>query len=85
MVKQNLPSKSLLNKTHKKGGDPYEVILKQRNTPRQDTSHSLAEMMFNTKTCSFLPSISSGLKDTCVKEKCDARKRSVKKSHTCKS
>ena len=77
--------KPLLQKTHKEGGDPYEAILEQINTPRQDTSRSPAEMMFNRRTRSFLPSISSGTKDTCVKEKCDARKRSVKKHHDCKS
>ena len=26
----------LLIKTHKEGGDPYEVMLEQRNFPRQD-------------------------------------------------
>lgn len=26
--------KSLLRKTHKEGGDPYEAMLEQRNTPR---------------------------------------------------
>ena len=29
--------KSLLVKTHKEGGDPYEAMLEQRNTPRQET------------------------------------------------
>ena len=42
-------------------------------------------MTFNRRTRSFLPSISSGPNDTCVKEKRDARKRSVKKSHDRKS
>ena len=40
--------KSLLIKTHKDGDDPYEAILEQRNTPRQDTGL----MMFNRKTLS---------------------------------
>ena len=39
--------KNLLVKTHKEGSDPNEAVLEQRNTPRQDTEHSPAEMMFN--------------------------------------
>ena len=70
--------KSLLIKTYKDGGDPYEAILEQRNTTRQDTALSPAEMMFNRKTRSFLPSLSSKPKNTLVKGKRDARKRSVK-------
>ena len=55
--------KSLLVKTYKEGGDPYEAMLEQRNTPRQDTGLSPAEMMFNRRTRSFLPSISGSPKD----------------------
>lgn len=77
--------KSLLRKTHKEGGDPYEAMLEQRNTPRQDTGRSPAEMMFNRRTRSFLPSMSSSPKDTFVKEKREARERSVKTSHDRKS
>jgi len=47
--------KSLLRKTHKEGGDPYEAMLEQRNTPHQDTGLGPAEMMFNRRTRSFLP------------------------------
>ena len=39
--------KTLLLKTHKEGGDPYEAILEQRKTLSQDTGHSPAEMLFN--------------------------------------
>lgn len=77
--------KSLLVKTHKDGGDPYEAMLEQRNTPRQDTGRSPVEMMFYRRTRSFLPSISNGPKDTLVKEKRDARKRSIKQAHDRKS
>ena len=49
--------KTLLVKTYKEGGDPYEAVLQQRNTPRQDTGRSPAEMMFNRRTRSFLPGI----------------------------
>ena len=47
--------KSLLIKTYKNGGDHYEAILEQRNTPRQDTALSPAQIMFNRKTHSFRP------------------------------
>ena len=77
--------KSLLIKTYKDGGDPYEAILEQRNTPCQGTALSPAEMMFNHKTRSFLPSLSSKPKNTLVKGKRDARKRSVKTYHDRKS
>ena len=77
--------KSLLVKTHKEGGDPYEAMLEQRNTPRQDTGCSPAEMMFNRRTRSFLPSVSNSPTDPLVKEKREARKRSVKKAHDRKS
>ena len=72
-------------KTHKEGGDPYEAMLEQRNTPRQDTGRSPAEMMFHRQTRSFLPSMSNGPKDTVLKEKRDARKRSVKRARDRKS
>ena len=55
--------KSLFVKTHKEGGDPYEAMLEQRNTTRQDTGRSPAEMMFNRRTRSFLPSMSNGPKE----------------------
>ena len=81
--------KSLLVKTHKEGGDTYEAMLEQRNTPRRDTGLSPAEMMFNRRTRSFLPSISGSPKDPppppLVKEKREARKHSVKKAHDRKS
>ena len=77
--------KSLLVKTNKEGGDPYEVMLEQRNTPRQDTGCSPAEMMFNRRTRSFLPGMSNSPMDPLVKEKREAPKRSVKKAHNRKS
>ena len=77
--------KSLLIKTYKAGGDPYEPILEQRNTPCQDTALSPAQIMFNRKTRSFLPSFSSNPKNTLVKGKRDARRRSAKTYHDRKS
>ena len=52
--------------------DPYKAMLEQRNTPRQDTGRSPAEMMFNRRTRSFLPGIGNSPKDTLVKEKREA-------------
>ena len=72
--------KSLLVKTHKEGGDPYEAMLEQRNTPRQDAGRSPVEMMFYRRIHSFLPSISNGPKDTIVKEKRDTREQCQKRS-----
>ena len=77
--------KSLLVKTHKERGYPYEAMSEQRNTPRQDTGLSRAEMMFNRRTRSFLPRISGIPKDPLVKEKREARKRSITKAHDRKS
>jgi len=73
--------KSLFLKTYKEGGDPYEAMLEQSNTPCQDMGHSLAEMMFNRRTCSLIPSINNSPKDTIVKGCRDESKRSVKQSH----
>ena len=77
--------KSLLVKTHNEGGDPYEAMLEQRNTSRQDTGRSPAKMMFNRRTRSFLPSMSNSSMDPLAKEKREARKRSIKKAHDRKS
>ena len=60
--------KTLLVKTYKEGRHPYEAMLEQTNTPRQDTGRSPAEMMFNRRTCSFLPGMENSQKDTLVKE-----------------
>jgi transposase InsO family protein len=77
--------KNLLIKTHKEGGDPYEAMLEQRNTPRQDTGRSPAEMMFNRMTRSFVPTISSKPKDEVIRKKRERRKDSVKRCHDRKS
>ena len=77
--------KNLLIKTHKEGGDPDEAMLQQRNTPRQDTARSPAEMMFNRKTRSFIPTINSKPNDEVIRIKRENRKDSVKKYHNRKS
>jgi len=73
--------KSLFLKTDKEGGDPYEAMLEQSNTLRQDMGHSLAEIAFNRRTRSLITSINNSPKETIVKERRDARKYSVKRSH----
>ena len=78
--------KSSLVKTYRDGGDPYEAILEQRNTPCQETSFALdSTQCRNRKTRSFLPSLSSNPNNTLVKGKRDARKRSIKTYHDRKS
>ena len=78
--------KTILVKTYKEGGDPYEAMLEKRNIPRQHTGRSPAEMMFNRRTRSFLPGMGKkSPKDTLVKEKREAHMRSVKKAHDRKS
>ena len=76
--------KNLLNKIQKEGGDPYEAMLKQRNTPRQDTDHSPAEMIFNRKiwTHSFVPTINSKPNDEVIRIKRENHKDSVKNHET---
>ncbi|KAL5017694.1 hypothetical protein ScPMuIL_005222, partial [Solemya velum] len=73
--------KTLIRKTKKEGGDPFEAILEQRNTPRQDTGRCPAEMMFGRQTRSFLPHIVKCDDAQGVKVKRESRKRSVKQSY----
>ena len=47
--------KTLLEKCEAERSDPYEAILEQRNTPRQDTGRSPAETMFNRKVRGMIP------------------------------
>ena len=60
-------------------------MLEQRNMPRQDTEHSPAEMMFNRKTRSFVPTINSKPNDEVIRIKRENHKDSVKKYHDRKS
>ena len=73
--------KTLLVKTYKEGGDPYEAMLEQRNTPPQDTGRSPAEMMFNRGTRSFLLGMGNNQKHIFLKEQREARRHRVKKAH----
>ena len=53
--------KTLLEKCEVEKTDPYEAILEQRNTPRQDTCVSPAEVMFNRKVRGMLPQLQQKL------------------------
>ena len=48
--------KNMIRKCLESGGDQYDALLEQRNTPRQDTGLNPSEMMFNRKTRTMLPS-----------------------------
>ena len=48
-------AKHMIKKALKSGTDTAQALLEQRNTPRQDTGLSPAEMMFGRKTRSFIP------------------------------
>ena len=47
----------MMHKTLLDGSDQYAALLEFRNTPRQDTGVSPAEMMFGRITRSMLPSV----------------------------
>ena len=49
-------TKTMTCKALRDGTDQYAVLLELRNTPRQDTGISPAEMMFGRNTRSLLPS-----------------------------
>ena len=49
-------SKTMMCKALRDGTDQYAALLELRNTPRQDTGTSPAEMMFGRNTRSLLPS-----------------------------
>ena len=49
-------TKAMMRKALLNGTDQYEALLELRNTPRQDTETSPAEMMFGRYTRSMLPS-----------------------------
>ena len=50
-------AKMMMRKALLDGTDQYEALLELRNTPRQDTGVSPAEMMFGRNTRSMLPSV----------------------------
>lgn len=74
--------KNLMRKSLQEGNDPYMALLEQRNTPRQDTDLSPAQMMFGHHTRSILPMIANeNAKQDVSIEKRSQRRATVKKWH----
>ena len=74
--------KTLLEKCEVEKTDPYEAILEQRNTPRQDTCVSPAEVMFNRKVRGMIPQLQQKLEkpDTLeIVRRRNQRRQTVKK------
>ena len=71
--------KNMMIKTMKDGQDQYQALLELRNTPRQDSNLSPAEMMFGRNTWSVLPEINQQKPVDC--EKRISRKHAVRKSY----
>ena len=74
--------KNLMIKCAESGTDQYEALLEQRNTPRQDTGLSPAEMLFGWKARTKLPSFRPTIR---ISNKREKRKISVKHSYDRKS
>ena len=70
--------KNMIKKTVKDNRDQNEALLELRNTPRQDTKQSPAEMMFGRTTRSVIPEIRKQIK---LNEKRVSRKQTVKKCY----
>ncbi|XP_062614646.1 uncharacterized protein K02A2.6-like [Saccostrea cucullata] len=74
--------KTLMIKAQEDETDPYEALLEQRCTPRQDTGLSPAQMMFNREIHATLPMRSQVNNDFgIVKSKHRSRQIAVKKSY----
>lgn len=73
--------KNVIVKSMKDGTDPNIALLEQRNTPRQDTGVSPAQMMFGRQTRSILPAVTTRSKtqNNIIQCKRDARRDTVKK------
>ena len=71
--------KAMMGKCVKTGSDQYLALLELRNTPRQDTNASPAQMMFSRKLLSVLPAVSNSSKSCYDPAKRAKRQKSVKK------
>ena len=71
--------KAMMEKCVKTGSDQYLALLELRNTPRQDTNASPAQMMFSRKLLSVLPAVSNSSKSCYDPAKRAKRQKSVKK------
>jgi hypothetical protein len=74
--------KTLLEKCEAERSSPYEAILEQRNTPRQDTGHSPAETMFDRTVRGMIPQFPQKQEETYgrITRKRNRRRQTVKKS-----
>ena len=68
--------KNMLKKTFHSNGDQYEALLELRNTPRQDTGMSPAQLLFGRKTRALVPVLKYH-EETISKE--EVRKRRTKR------
>ncbi|KAI8733314.1 CAunnamed protein product [Biomphalaria glabrata] len=73
--------KNLILKTKHNGDDPYEALLELRNTPRQCTGFSPAEMCLKRSPRTLIPSTSKCLSEHVVAEKKENYKRQVKRQY----
>lgn len=75
--------KRLMKRAHDAHSDPYKGLLEMRNTPRQDTGMSPAQLVFNRQTRSLVPSLNKPSNNSFsnFKQKRDKRQRSVKAHH----
>ncbi|KAI8733748.1 hypothetical protein BgiBS90_036959 [Biomphalaria glabrata] len=73
--------KNLILKTKHNGDDPYEALLELRNTPRQCTGFSPAEMCLKRSPQTLIPSTSKCLSEHVVAEKKENYKRQVKRQY----
>ncbi|XP_066990462.1 uncharacterized protein [Macrobrachium rosenbergii] len=69
--------KNMMKKTHADGKDQYLALLELRNTPRQDSNLSPAQMMFGRKLRSIIPEIMNN--DNPVSQKRETWRESIKK------
>lgn len=69
--------KNMMKTTHADVKDQYLALLELRNTPRQDSNLSPAQMMFGRKLRSIIPEIMNN--DNSVSQKRETRRESIKK------
>jgi len=71
--------KTLMLKCNRDRSDPYEALIELRNTPRQDTGKSPAQVLFGRSIRTLIPYIRRKHDYKHVTEKRSRRKRTVKK------
>ena len=71
--------KTLMQKCHRDRSDPYEALIELRNTPRQDTGKSPAEVLFGRSIRTLIPNILRKHDYKDITEKRSRRKQTVRK------